>query len=209
MIKILVAGFILATCTLFPGAATAQSMGRVVYLNLETVFSGYHKTRTADARLKQQAEAFNIERQGMIEQLVELRDTYEDLREDAINEALDPQVRLDRQSAMEDKLMAMDAKEAEIRRFDEMRTQQLEGQGQRMRRSIVEEVRRFIADHAREQGYLAVLDSSGRSLSGVEMLLYLDPRHDVTNEVLALLNRGSAAEDAPALPAPDTPPEQP
>lgn len=188
--KVMMTGCILMACAIFPGVSPAQPIGgRIVYVNMEALFLGYHKTQTADAQLKRQAEAFNVERHDLIEQLEGLRDTFGQLREDALNEALDAQVRLDRQSKMEETLMSLRMIEDRIRRFDERRTRQLEDTGQSLRRSIVEEVRRLIVDHAREQGYLAVFDSSGKSLNGVETVLYLDARHDVTSELLALLNR--------------------
>ncbi len=172
---------------LMPYEAKAAT-DRIAFLDLEKVFSEYHKTQAADAQLRRQAEEFNVERREMIVKLEELREEHNSLREDAINEALDPQVRAAREEEAETKTIQIREQEERIRRFDELRTKQLEDQGRRMRRNIVEEIREIINDHARERGYAAVIDSSGQSLNGVTTVLYLDSRHDITNDVIALLN---------------------
>lgn len=180
---------IIACALLLMPYQTKASTDRIAFLDLEKVFSEYHKTKAADAELRRQAEEFNVERRAMIEKREELREEHNSLREDAMNEALAPQVRAAREEEAEAKTIQIREQEDRIRRFDELRTKQLEDQGRRMRRNIVEEIRKIINEHARERGYAAVIDSSGQSLNGVTTVLYLDPRHDITNEVIALLNK--------------------
>jgi Skp family chaperone for outer membrane proteins len=43
---------------------------------------------------------------------------------------------------------------------------------------------------ARNQGYTAVIDTSGQSLNGVELVIYVDKKVDVTPSILELLNKG-------------------
>jgi Skp family chaperone for outer membrane proteins len=181
---------IIAACTLLPGTSPGQAaIGRTAFLNLEKVFSDFHKTQAADAQLKRQAEEFNEERRTMVAELQALDEEHTAVREEADNEALAPEVREARQADAEEKLTELRAKEDQIRSFDELRTKQLEDQGRRMRRNIVEEVRTRISEYSRDQGYAAVIDSSGQSLNGVTNVLYFDPRHDITEEVIQVLNR--------------------
>ncbi len=187
--KILSTAIILAACAMLPVTTRAQATGRTVFLDLERVFSSFNKTQAADAQLKRQAEEFNEERRKMIAELQAMDEEHTTLREEALNEALSPQVRQARETDAEEKLAELRAKEDQIRRFDELRTKQLEDQGRRMRRNIVEEVRTRITEYSRDQGYVAVIDASGQSLNGVPNVLYFDPRHDITDEVIDLLNR--------------------
>ena len=79
--------------------------------------------------------------------------------------------------------------ENKIRRFDETRRKQLQEQGQRMRKRIVDEIRALVEKHAKAKAYQAVIDASGQSLNGVPIVLYVDPRADITGEILDILNR--------------------
>ena len=64
------------------------------------------------------------------------------------------------------------------------------------RSRIVEEIQQIVKDYAQKQGYLAVIDSSGQSLNGVENILYADPKIDITDTILGMLNKGKQEEKA-------------
>ena len=85
--------------------------------------------------------------------------------------------------------MAKREQESKIRRFMELRQKQLDDQGRRMRRSIVDELRGFVKEYARERGIEVVLDSSGNSLNGVEIVLFADSRVDATADIIQAANR--------------------
>ena len=90
----------------------------------------------------------------------------------------------------EEKLVELREQESTIRRFDESRRKQLEDQGRRMRKRIVEEIQSLIRTYARNEGIYAVLDISGQSLNGIPLVLYADNRVDITDDILEQLNKG-------------------
>ncbi|MCA1808389.1 MAG: OmpH family outer membrane protein [Lentisphaerae bacterium] len=57
-----------------------------------------------------------------------------------------------------------------------------------------DKIRAVIADYARRNGFTLVLDSSGKTLNGVEAVVYSDDALDLTETILAILNRGKAKE---------------
>ena len=70
-----------------------------------------------------------------------------------------------------------------------------------MRKRLVEEIQEVVSTFSRQQGYAAVVDSSGDSLNGVPIFVYTDARDDVTQQIVELLNKGKASDpEAAKLP---------
>lgn len=170
---------------------------RIVFVNLDRAFSEFYKTKLADAQLKEQADEFNAERKKMVEQYEKIQQTFNATRDEAQNTALSDEVRSRKRSEAEERLVEMRDYESRIRTFDESRRKQLDDQSRRMRKRIVDEIRQVIESYARTEGYSAVIDSSGQSLNGVEMIVYTDSKIDITDSVLDMLNKGGK-DEAPA-----------
>lgn len=187
---VLIAVFIAATA---PFAVALDE--NIVFVDLDRVFNDYHKTQLADAQLKDQADEYNLERKEMFEEYEALEEEFNGIREDAQNMALSEEVRNEKRDLAEEKLIELRQKERNIRRFEEQRRKQLDEQQRRMRKNIVKEIRESIETYARDRTYTAVIDSSGQSLNGVETILYLDIKRDITDDILEMLNRGSETEE--------------
>ena len=169
------------------GRAADQQM---VFINLDRAFNEFHKTKLADAQLKEQAEEFNEERRKLIADFEKLQEDFNALRDAAQDTALSETVKSTKRDEAEDKLVELREFENRIRRFDEARRKQLDDQSRRMRKRIVDEILQTAQNYARVQGYQAVIDSSAQSMNGVEVVVYLDSRLDITDQVLDQLNKG-------------------
>jgi len=123
-----------------------------------------------------------------------LQADFNKLRDDAQNTALTEEVRAQRRTGAEEKLVEVRDFEQKVRRFDETRRKQMEDQSRRMRKRIVDEIRDTIQTYARNQMFSAVLDVSGQTLNGIETVLYTEPRMDITGEITDVLNRGRPAD---------------
>lgn len=176
---------------LLPAFAAEQS---VVFINLDRAFNEFYKTKLADTQLKQQADEFNGERKALVDEYEKLQTNFEVIRDEAQNTALSDDVRAEKRNLAEEKLVELRDYESRIRRFDESRRKQLDDQSRRMRKRIVEEIQQIVKDYVQTQGYQAVIDSSGQSLNGVEMILYTDPKIDITDTILDQLNKGKQEE---------------
>lgn len=180
--------------------AVASARGvelKVGVINLDRAFNEYYKTKLADAQLKQQADEFNEERKKLIEEYEKLQEQFAKLRDESQNIALSESVRSAKRDEAEDKLVELRDFESRIRRFDETRRKQLDDQSRRMRKRIVDEILQTANNYAKVRGFQLVLDSSAQSLNGVEMVLYADPKLDITDDVLGELNKG---RDSPSIP---------
>ncbi len=174
----------------FAQAAFAVEEG-IVTVDMDKLFNKYFKTGLADSQLKEQADEFNEERRDLVEKYDTMQADFQKLREEAQNTALSEDVRNKKRDEAEDLLLTVREQEQKIRRMEQQRRKQLEEQQQRMRKRIVDEINETITAYAKEQNYLAVIDSSGQSLNGVSVVIYASGKLDITEEVLKLLNKSA------------------
>ncbi len=182
-------------------AGAQERRAGVVFVNLDRCFNEYYKTRVADAQLKAQAREFEEELKTIAGELEKLQGEFNALREESLNSALSDEVRAAKRTAAEEKVLAIREQEGRVQNFRERRSKQLEEQSRRMRRGLVGEIKEVIQKYARDRGLTAVIDSSGTTFNGVEAVLYVDARSDITDEIVEELNKGAPAE-LPPLPGP-------
>lgn len=181
-------------------AAGAQDRrGGMAFVNLDRCFNEYYKTRMADAQLKAQAREFDEELKTLVAEAERMQKEFNALREESMNTALSDEVRAAKRNSAEEKVMAIREQETRVQGFRERRTKQLEEQSRRMRRGLINEIKEIVGKYARDRGLLAVIDSSGSTLNGVESVLYVDPRNDITAEVLQELNKAAPSNLPPPL----------
>lgn len=188
MKKYLIAALAAAVVMAAPALRAADQM---VFVNLNRVFEEYHKTEMANKQLKAQADEFSAERSGKIKEFEELQAAFDAARDDSQNPALSADVRDSKRDEAEEKLIEIRRKEKEIRKYEETRKKQLMDTERRVRNRIVGEIRDALKAYAIEQGYTAVIDSSGQSLNAVESIVYHDPRLEITDQILEILNKGA------------------
>jgi len=183
----------LATVVL-PQASIAADQN-IVFIDLDRAFTDFYKTKLADAQLKEQADEFNDERRQLVDGFEKLQEDFNTLREESQNPALSEEARTESRNKAEDMLIELRDYESRIRRFDESRRKQLDDQSRRMRKRIVDEILQALQNHARVEGYDAVIDTSAQSLNGVEAVLYVDAKLDITDDILNVLNKGRVDEE--------------
>ncbi len=171
--------------------AMAQGLdGRIVFVNLDKVFSEFHKTKSADTQLRQVAQEFADERSAMVEEFETMNERFNTVRERAQDIALSEDVRAEKRNEAENLLIDIREFEQRVQEFDQSRRRQIEEQGRRIRERLVAEIQEEIRKYARSQGVSAVLDSSGQSLNAVENVIFVETRFDITDAILEILNRG-------------------
>ena len=163
----------------------------IVTVDMDKLFNKYYKTELADAQIKEQADEFSEERRVLVEQYDLAQEAFQKAREDAQNMALSEDVRNAKRDEAEEMLLGIREQEGKIRRMEQQRRKQLEEQQRRMRKRIVDEISQTIQDYAKEQNYMVVFDASGQSLNGVAVMVYSSGRLDITDEILAILNKGA------------------
>lgn len=161
----------------------------IAFVNLDRVFNEYYKTKLADAQLKEQMEEFKAERSGMHDEYLKLQEEFNKLRESSTSMLLSDEERTRITNEAAEKLSAIREMEKKLRSTDDTRRNQIEEQGRRMRKRIVDEIMENIRTYATSRGLDAVIDSSGQSLNGVPMVIFADTRVDITDTIVEYLNK--------------------
>ena len=173
----------------WPAALFAQE-NSLAFVDLDSVFTNYHKTKLAEAQLKEQADELKAERKDLIAKFEEIQGQYQALRTQAQSTALNEDARNLKRSAAEEKLIEVRDMESKIRRLEESAQRKIDEQSRRARKRLVEEINQIVREHAIKKGYTAIIDTSGESLNGVPTVVYYNTQLDITEEIIALVNAG-------------------
>lgn len=172
----------------FLAAFSVSAQGKIGTIDLRKVFDDYHKTKTADAALKEKAADLDKERKTMLEGYQKSKEEYEKALNSTSDQAVSADERDKRKKAAESKLLELRAKEQEITQFDREARSNLDEQQRRMRDKILEEIRAVINVKAKAAGYGLILDSASESANRTPVVLYTSGETDLTTAVLDQLN---------------------
>ncbi len=165
-----------------------ERQGEIMFINLDSVFTNYYKTKDAEAELKVQSYEFMEERQQKISELETLQGDYEALRGQAQSAALNEEARGAKRAEAEDKLLEMRSLENDIRQREQAAQRRMDEQSRRVRTRLIGEINEIIQNHALTRGYHAIIDYSGNSLNGVPTVVFYNPKYDITAEIIGMLN---------------------
>ena len=172
-----VLGVLIAFCLLPPAScplALAQEM-KIGYVNLGKVFDGYERTKASEAALEQRGKQKEAELEGRMNELKKLRQNLELLNADA----------------RDAKAREIDEKSEELQRFRTAAARDLGRDRDRSARELLKAIQEGVDNFAKTNGYSLILDSRS--------LLYALPAHEVTDQVLQILN-GQTKAAKPAKP---------
>ena len=186
--------------------AAAAQQGKVGVIDLRKVFDDYHKTKTADARLKDQAADLDRERKVMMEQYQKSTDDYKAALEGANDQAVSTDEREKRKKTAESKLLDIKKLEQDISQFDRQARSTLEEEQRKYRDRILGEIRTLINNKAKAAGYTVVVDSAAETINKTPVVMYTNGENDLTAAVLADLNANAPASTTSPAPAATTKP---
>jgi Skp family chaperone for outer membrane proteins len=181
-------------------AAAASAQSKIGIIDLRKVFDDYHKTRTADARLKDQAADLDKERKAMMDQYQKASDDYKAALEGANDQAVSIDEREKRKKTAESKLLDIKKLEQDIGQFDRQARAALEEEQRKLRDKILVEIRGVINSKAKSAGYTLVIDSAAESVNKTPVVMYTNGENDLTTAVLAELNANAPASTRPTAP---------
>ncbi|HMP73204.1 MAG TPA: OmpH family outer membrane protein [Kiritimatiellia bacterium] len=171
-----------------PVEAQAVASAGIVFADMESVFTNFFKTRTANEQLQEQVSEMRKEREGLVRAYEAMQEDYQAKRDRALSTALNEDTRASLRREAEEKLIEMRDQETKIRRFDEMSQKRLDEQSLRMRRRLLDEINEKVAGFAKEKGYQAIIDTSGLTMNGIPPVVYVDTRFDITAQLVTMLN---------------------
>ena len=174
--------------TLTAGLRAAEL--KIAVIDMKKAFEEYEKTKTIEIKLNQQMEVFREYSNQLQQQYQNLRKQYESARDDSQNIALSGAERESKRLKAQQLYESLKLKEQEMTSYSESRKTQLRDMSEKLREELLEDIRRTVHNKAVLEGYTIVLDNSGKSLSDVGFVVYIQPNLDITEAVIQDLNRG-------------------
>ena len=185
--KKLFPALMMVVCLAAGGVYAAED---IVFIDVQEVFKSFYKTQLAQDQIRQQADDIKLEREEMEAEVKEMKEAVDVLRTDSRDETLSAGIREDKRNELEEKLVELQTNEKDMIVFEKLRRQQLEQQNMRMSRKLFDEIHEAINIFSKEKGYMGVIDRSAQSRAGMQMVLYVNLKVDITADLLARLNEG-------------------
>ncbi|MEI7879885.1 MAG: OmpH family outer membrane protein [bacterium] len=190
MKKRMSAGLIIAG--LMAGLAGAADL-KIAVVDTARILKEYYKTELAEAHIQQQIDDFTAERDKLMAQHKKLKQEFEALRAETQNKALTEEAREKKKELAEEKLTAVIEFENTIRDKAASRKKELDGEGRKIQGELAKSIKAAIATCSQKGGYSMVLADGGLLGNGLESVLYVDPKMDITDEALKILNADKPA----------------
>lgn len=180
-------------------ASSAHAQSKVGVVDLKKVFDGYWRTKQADTQLKERAADFDKARNGLIEDYKKANEDFKKLIEAANDQAVSADERDKRKKEVEKKQGDLREQENSIRTFDQNSRQALGEQQQRMRESVLRDIKGALEEKARGGGYQMVLDTAAVSANQTPVVMFTTlngGENDLSDAVLKQLNANAPPEGA-------------
>jgi outer membrane protein len=211
-IQSLLAGAVIAVTAL---TSHAQSTPKILVVDLAKLFDGHWKTQEQTAKLqadgakaKEQDDQISKEGQALVDQ-------YKELDDQSKNPTATAEAKSKAQADAQKKLDEIRQKQGEKQAFEQSARNSLQQRFQTFKTVMLEEITKTAVEVAKRHGATILLDKSGPTLVGVSNVLYFDPSLDITEEVMAEINKDrpavtptpvtSAAPASAETPASDAP----
>jgi Skp family chaperone for outer membrane proteins len=182
----------LALVGLVTGIAGAADL-KVAVVDTARILKEYYKTELAEAHIQQQLDDFAAERDKLMAQHKKLKQEFETLRAEAQNKALTEDAREKKKELAEEKLTNVIEFENNIRDKAASRKKELEGEGRKIQGELAKSIKAAITICSQKGNFTLVLADGGLLGNGLESVLYSDPKMDITDDVLKILNADKTA----------------
>ena len=176
---------LLLFCTL-----TAGAQQRIATVDMQKVFDGYHKTVQLTRKLEEDKTQFTEQHEELVTNLKAEQEGYKVLLESVEDRAISEAERTRRTLEAREKRERIQKMEQDVISFGESVTARLQETSNRMRRNLIDEIRKVVTAISRTGGHTLVLDIAATGINGTPIILYSAPESDLTQQVLDKLNEG-------------------
>src|ERR1017187_1160807 len=173
--------------------AHAQAGPKILVVDLAKLFDNHYKTQEQQAKLqadetKAQDQLAVITKEGnaLVEQ-------FKELDEQSKNPTATAEAKAKATAEVQKKYEEIQQKRSEQNSFVQNTRQTLQQRFQTFKTLMVEEISKIAVEVAKKKGATFLLDKSGPTLVGVSNVLYFEPSLDITEEVMAEINKDRPA----------------
>jgi outer membrane protein len=186
---------IIAVAALALSALTsqAQTAPKILVVDLAKLFDNHYKTQEQQAKL-QADEAKAQEQYSLItKEGNALVEQFKELDEQSKNPTATAEAKAKAQGEAQKKYEEIQQKRSEQQSFVQNTQKTIQQRFQTFKTLMVEEISKVAVEIAKKKGATFLLDKSGPTLVGVSNILYYDPSLDITDEVMAEINKDRPA----------------
>ena len=171
----------------FRGAAADAG---IAVIDMRKVFQEYEKTKEVEKKLQEQSDMFREYSLKLSSQIQEMKKEFEKVRDESQdNFALSEAERENRRLKAKEIYEQLLVRQAELKNYNQSRTEQIRNVYEKQRNDILEEIRKVVQTRAVLLGYQLVLDRSGSTSNEISAVVYHMPQMDITQSVLDELNK--------------------
>jgi len=188
---------IFATAGLYLALVAALNAAEptMAFVSMERLFDDYYKTKAANVQLKSRFDSVDVPRRELLNHVKTLKTEVDKVGGEARDKSLSDVERDKKRMAAEDTLVLLRDAEAKLSEFDNTCKKQFGEQMEQSQQQLVGEIRAVIETYVKAHGIRIVFDSSGKTLNSVESVVYYDPIFDITEPILAILNKNAAESE--------------
>jgi outer membrane protein len=186
------------------GAAALGLSAQVPYVKIITIDMGklldnHYKTEEQMAKLRDAEQKAQDELERMVKEGNQLVEQYKETVDQSKNTLLTAEARSKAESDSQKMLDEIQRRQADLQNFRATSQRSLQQRLNNFRSLLLDEISKKVADVAKRKGGTFVVDKSGPSLLGIPAVIYSDPAYDITDEVMAEINKERPAAPAPAV----------
>jgi outer membrane protein len=172
----------------------AQPAPKILIIDLSTVFQGHYKT--AEQQVIMQAQAQKAEQDlGVLNKEIDALVTqYKDIVEQAKNPAISADARTKAEADAQKKGEEIRAKQQDAQNFVNSTRRSLQDKSQNFQNVLLDEITKVASDIAKKKGATLLLNKPAA--------VYADASYDISDEVLAEVNKNKPASSATSSAAP-------
>ena len=167
---------------------------KIGIIDMSRIFAEYDKTKKTQAEYEVLEKNANKELDARIDELKKAVEVIDKLNADLEKPDLSNDVRDAKQKEREEKIMAAKKLDEETSEFRSNKEKKFQEEFSKTRKTIIDEIMIVVNEQTKIRGFDLVLDKSGLSAGAVPVVLYSRPDLDISTDIIAILNKKTAAK---------------
>ena len=170
--------------------ASISQATEIATLDMNHVFENYFRTIIENEKLGKQKDIVQSTLKGLNEKVYKLQSDYQQLMRDSMNPGLTEEARLRKKEEAE--AMATQGQTAlnNLKMFQKETQQKAAKQRKTRTTALTSEIQKVVDKYAKEHKLDLIIDESGKSINGINNLIFSNPELSITTEILKIVNLG-------------------
>jgi len=180
---------------------SAQPALKIITVDMGKLLENHYKTEEQVTKLRADEQKARDELERMGKELNQVVEQYKETVEQSKNTLLTAEARTKAEADSQKMLEDIQRRQADGQNFQVNTQRSLQQRLNNFRGLLLDEIGKKVVEIAKGKGATLVVDKSGPTGLGLPAVIYADPGYDITDEVMAEINK-----DRPATPPAATTP---